>query len=197
MRERQRSRRQFLKEAGIAGAGLVVAVRGLGGAALVRDGWAVIQSPAADPWTCVDVILARINAPVFPARDVPITAHGAVGDGEKDCTAAIRSAIAQCAAAGGGRVMVPKGRFLTGPVHLKSGIDLHVAEGATLAFSTDPRQYLPPVFTRWEGVELMNYSPLIYAFGQQNIAVTGPGTLDGQASEARWWPEGKTRPSAR
>jgi polygalacturonase len=67
-------------------------------------------------------------------------------------------------------------------------VNLHVAEGATLAFSTDPRQYLPPVFTRWEGVELMNYSPLIYAFEQQNIAVTGSGTLDGQAGDSHWWP---------
>jgi polygalacturonase len=197
MRERQPSRRQFLWEAGIAGAGLVVVVRGLDGAALAGDGWAVFQAPSADPWACVDVILARIKPPVFPARVVPITAHGAVGDGEKDCTAPIRSAIAACAAAGGGRVVVPKGRFLTGPIHLKSGIDLHVAEGATLAFITDPRQYLPLVFTRWEGVELMNYSPLIYAFEQENIAVTGPGTLDGQASETRWWPwKGSAAPSA-
>jgi polygalacturonase len=84
-------------------------------------------------------------------------------------------------------VVVPAGRYLTGPIHLRSKVNLYVAEGATLLFSTDPRHYLPAVFTRWEGVELMNYSPLIYAFEQRDIAVTGAGTLDGQAAEENWW----------
>jgi polygalacturonase len=78
--------------------------------------------------------------------------------------------------------------FLTGPVHLESGVNLHLAEGAVLRFSRDPRHYLPLVFTRFEGVELMNYSPFIYAFEQRDIAVTGSGTLDGQASDDHWWP---------
>ncbi len=67
-------------------------------------------------------------------------------------------------------------------------MDLHLSAGATLRFSTDPSRYLPVVLTRWEGVELMNYAPLIYAFGQQNVAVTGSGTLDGQADATHWWP---------
>ena len=57
---------------------------------------------------------------------------------------------------------MPAGRFLTGAIHLKSNVELHVAEGATLLFDTNPASY-PLVFTRWEGMELMNYSPLIYA----------------------------------
>jgi polygalacturonase len=78
---------------------------------------------------------------------------------------------------------------------LKSHVNLHVSEGATLAFSQDPRDFLPVVFTRWEGVELMNYSPLIYAFEQENVAVTGKGTLDGQADETHWWPwKGRREP---
>ncbi len=93
-----------------------------------------------------------------------------------------------CAHAGGGHVVVPAGRYLTGPVHLRSGVDLHVTADATIAFSQDPSHYLPAVFTRWEGTELYNYSPLIYAFGQRGIAVTGTGTLDGQADDAHWWP---------
>jgi polygalacturonase len=67
-------------------------------------------------------------------------------------------------------------------------VNLHVSEGATLLFSRDSRSYLPLVFTRFEGVELMNYSPLIYAFEQEDVAVTGGGTLDGQAGERYWWP---------
>ena len=85
-------------------------------------------------------------------------------------------------------MLVRGGRFLTGPIHLRSNVELHVAEGATIAFSRDPAAYLPAVFTRWEGMELMGYSPLIYAFEQENVAVTGEGTLDGQADREHWWP---------
>lgn len=141
-----------------------------------------------DAWSRVPDILSRIRAPEFAARDVPITDFGAVGDGELMATEAIRQAIEACHAAGGGRVIVPEGRFLTGPVHLLSGVNLHVAEGATLAFSQNPDDYLPLVFSRWEGVELMNYSPFIYAFEQENVGISGTGTLDGQATETVWWP---------
>jgi polygalacturonase len=141
----------------------------------------------ADPWERLPGIVAAIQAPVFPARDFPVTQFGAKADGSTDATAAIRAAIEACAKAGGGRVVVPAGDYLTGALHLKSGVNLHLAKGATLRFSTDPAAYLPVVKTRFEGVELMNYSPLIYAYGQRNIAITGEGTLDGQASDLNWW----------
>jgi unsaturated rhamnogalacturonyl hydrolase len=141
-------------------------------------------TPAID-WSTAAEIVSRIKAPQFPARDFVITAHGATAGGA-DCTEAIRQAIAACHAAGGGRVVVPPGEFHTGAIHLKSNVNLHVAEGATLRFSTDPKKY-PMVFTRWEGVECMNYSPLIYAFEQENIAITGRGTLDGGADWDSWW----------
>jgi len=142
---------------------------------------------AAVGWAAMPAILARIRPPKFPARDFPITNYGARAGGDFDNTSAIRDAIEACARAGGGRVVVPAGVFLTGAIHLKSNVNLHVSEGATLRFSTDPAKYLPAVYTRWEGTELMNYSPLIYAFEQQNIAVTGKGTLDGGASDDNWW----------
>ncbi|WP_228010780.1 glycoside hydrolase family 28 protein [Nonomuraea phyllanthi] len=141
-----------------------------------------------DPWARANRIAARVRGPRFPRRRFDIRDHGAVGDGVTDCTAAIRSAIEACHTAGGGHVDVPEGRFLTGAIHLLSNVDLHVGAGATLLFSTDPRAYLPLVLTRFEGVELYNYSPLIYAYGHQNIAVTGSGVLDGQADEDHWWP---------
>lgn len=81
----------------------------------------------------------------------------------------------------------PPASSSTGAIHLKSNVDLHLAADATIKFSPDPKQYLPLVFTRWEGTELMNYSPFIYAFEQENIAVTGEGTLDGQAGLEHWW----------
>ena len=138
-------------------------------------------------WDSVPAILARIKPPRFPAHDFNITSYGAIPDARTDATGAIRKAIEACNAAGGGRVVVPAGVFLTGAIHLKSNVNLYVSEGATLKFSTDPAQYLPVVYTRFEGTECMNYSPFIYAFEQQNIAVTGKGTLDGSASDENWW----------
>jgi polygalacturonase len=138
-------------------------------------------------WSTMPEILARIVPPKFPAREFDITKFGAVGDGKMDCTTAIAKAVDACAEAGGGQVVVPVGNFLTGPIHLKSNVELHLAAtNSVLKFSTDPKKYLPPVLTRFEGMECFNYSPLIYAFEQQNIAVTGLGTLDGQAEESNW-----------
>jgi len=131
-------------------------------------------------------ILARIKPPSFPSRDWDVTRYGALADGKTNSTNAIQKAIAACSAGGGGRVVIPKGNFFTGAIHLDNNVNLHLAEGASLLFSTDPKDY-PMVFTRYEGTECMNYSPLIYAFGKTNIAVTGYGILDGQASHENWW----------
>ena len=119
-------------------------------------------------------IVRAITVPRFAARDFDITKFGAVGDGAKLCTEAIAKAIAACRAAGGGTVVVPDGRFVTGAVRLESGVNLHLSDKATLAFSHDPR-ITAVVFTRWEGVELMNYSPFIYACDVPEHRVTGNG----------------------
>ncbi len=138
-------------------------------------------------WQQVPEILKQIAAPQFPAHDFVITDFGAVADGTTDCTAAIAKAVDACAEAGGGRVVVPAGEFLTGPIHLKSRVNLHLAAtNSVLKFTTDPKAYLPAVFTRFEGTECYNLSPLIYALGQEDVAVTGLGTLDGQADESNW-----------
>ncbi|WP_207493702.1 glycoside hydrolase family 28 protein [Aridibaculum aurantiacum] len=147
-----------------------------------------------DPWKQLPSILKQIKAPTFKNKDYVITQYGAVGDGKTINTEAFRKAIEVCNKEGGGRVVVPVGNFLTGPIHLKSNVNLHVSKGATISFSTKPEDYLPLVFTRWEGVELMGYSPLIYAFEQNNIAITGQGTLDGMANATNWWPwKGQTQ----
>lgn len=140
-------------------------------------------------WQDYEKVLARIQAPTFPARDFPITDFGAKpGDDVAPIanTVAIAAAINRAHQAGGGRVVVPPGVWRTGAIHLKSNVNLHVTKDATLLFSTNPADY-PIVRTRWEGVELMNYSALIYAFEQTNIAVTGEGTLDGGATLDDWW----------
>lgn len=146
----------------------------------------------------IDELAKRITGPVFPERRFDITKFGALADGATKATDAIHKAIAACTKAGGGHVVVPEGRYLTGAIHLDNNVNLYLAEGATLAFSQDPKDYLPVVFTRFEGTECMNYSPFIYAFEKTNIGVSGRGTLDGQASETVWWPwAGKTHNGVR
>src|SRR4051794_6382642 len=158
------------------------AIFGLLAGAVLSPGAVHGEGQAADAQAA---IVARIKAPGFAQRDFVISDFGA-RPGE-DCTAALARAIAACHGAGGGRVLVPVGVWLTGAVHLKSNVDLHLAEGATLRFSPEPASYLPPVLTRFEGIECMNYSPLIYALEQENVAITGKGTLDGSANWETWW----------
>ncbi|WP_328952454.1 glycoside hydrolase family 28 protein (plasmid) [Streptomyces sp. NBC_00184] len=171
-------RRTFLTAAGLAAAGIAAGTA----SAAHAEGSTVpgAQRRAAR-------ILARIHDPRFPERRVSIADHGAVGDGVHDCTDAVRDAIETCARAGGGHVVVPPGEWLTGAIHLRDRIDLHVEEGATLRFRQEPEAYLPAVYTRYEGVECFNYSPLVYAFECRTVAVTGRGTLDGQADWTHWW----------
>ncbi len=124
--------------------------------------------------------------PVFADRTFSITDFGAQPGGKAKNTGAIAEAIAACAKAGGGRVIVPADVWLTGPIHLKSNVNLHVAEGAELRFSDKFDDYLPVVYMQRGGTRCYNYSPLIYARNCTNIGVTGSGTLNGQGQA--WWP---------
>jgi polygalacturonase len=134
------------------------------------------QGGNSDPWDETKAILARIKEPSIPNSDFDAKRFSSLNE-----------AISACSAAGGGRVVVPSGITQTGPIRLKSRVNLFLSEGAVVKFSTDPKQYLPLVYTRFEGTELMNYSPFIYAFDEQDIAITGSGTLDGQADATHWW----------
>jgi polygalacturonase len=200
---RDLSRRDFVRVLGLGAGAALVAPATLTGCRSLSGGAA--SAPPSAParaaayagvrgWDMVPEIVGRIVPPTFPARVFDVTRYGARGDGRTDGTAAFRQAIDACHRAGGGRVVVPAGRYLTGPIHLRSNVNLHVTREATVAFSRDPKAYLPTVFTRWEGMELMGYSPLVYAFEQDNVAVTGEGTLDGQADREHWWPwKGQTQ----
>ncbi|MEH6408299.1 MAG: glycoside hydrolase family 28 protein [Leeuwenhoekiella sp.] len=139
-------------------------------------------------WLQADEIIEKIGKPTFPDAVFSILDYGAVSDGKTLNTEAFAKAIQACTDAGGGRVLVPGGAFLTGPIHLKSNVDLHLDAGAEVLFTKDKKAYLPMVHTSYEGMELMNYSPLIYAYKQKNFAITGEGTFNGQADNQNWWP---------
>lgn len=121
--------------------------------------------------------MEAIRVPVFPRQDFSIVDYGAVPSDKELCTEAIAKAITACNKAGGGRVIIPSGQWLTGPIHLKSNVNLYLSEGAVVRFTDNPKDYLPAVPTSWEGMECYNYSPLVYAYECENVAVTGPGKL--------------------
>ncbi len=189
-------RRTLLRLSAVTGAGVLAApLLSAGGpaeasatrtaqAAAGALGLAGHRVSAAD--AAADRIIRSVRRPRFPRRFFPITSYGAVGDGTTDCTGAFRDAIAACSRRGG-HVIVPAGTFFTGAIHLLSNVNLHLEQGSVILFSQDPNAYLPVVFTRWQGIELMNYSPPIYSYGQHNIAITGQGTLNGQADANHWW----------
>jgi polygalacturonase len=124
--------------------------------------------------------LANTSVPGFHPRSYSVLTYGADPTGAVDSRAAFNAAIVALNAAGGGSVVVPAGSYLlNGPIYLKSNINLHLNAGSYVLFGNNPPDYLPPVLVRWGGVRCYNYSPLIYANGEVNIAITGTGTLDG------------------
>ncbi|MCD7898545.1 MAG: glycoside hydrolase family 28 protein [Bacteroides sp.] len=141
-------------------------------------------------------VTVEVNAPftmnpikifVFPQKDFPITKYGAVEGGIVDNTHSITAAIEACNKAGGGRVVVPAGLWLTSAIHFKSNVNLYLEENAELHFTDKPENYLPAVMTSWEGMECFNYSPLLYAFECENIAITGKGILKPKMDTWKIW----------
>lgn len=143
---------------------------------------------AAKAWTeLYPEIEKNIKAPEFRDKDYPLFKYGRKSKTEGYLyTNLINKVIERCSREGGGRVIIPAGTWLTGPITLRSNVNLHLEEGATLLFTPDLKEY-PLVRTRWEGMDCYNYQPMIYAYEQENIAVTGKGTIDGGAEIANWW----------
>ena len=140
----------------------------------------------ADPWKRMELMIKSIPETHFPDKTYNIKDFGAVADAKTSNTLVFEKAIKACASNGGGKVLVPNGKYLTGPIHLESNVNLHLEDNAEILFSLNPKEY-PIVHTSWEGTEVMNYSPLIYAKNKTNVAVTGKGTLNGQADSTNWW----------
>lgn len=139
-------------------------------------------------WNNIERIVGNIDKTHFPNLWVSVLDFGAVADSpDKPAGDAINRAILYVSTHGGGRVIIPEGTFYTGPITLKSNVNLQLSDDTVLKFLTDPQMYFPAVLTRWEGIDCYNTRPLIYAYGETNIAITGNGTIDAQGAPDTWW----------
>ncbi|MEL0457350.1 glycoside hydrolase family 28 protein [Flavobacteriaceae bacterium SZ-1-7] len=132
--------------------------------------------------------MPSIKIPDFSnCKQFLITDFGAI-EGDKELTStAISKAIDEANKNGCGTVVIPEGEWLTKKIHLRSNVNLHLNENAVLLFSENPKDYLPAVFTTWEGMECYNYSPLVYAYDCENVAITGNGTLKAKLDVWKIW----------
>jgi polygalacturonase len=176
-----------VKSAGSAAAGLALLPQALRGQPAQEAIGAAVGSIEEHGWERVPSILARIKPPAFAKKRLSghtIRRQSRRHDRQHARVSSRHRRVRECRWWSRGR----RGwHFLTGPIRLRSRVNLEVREGATIKFITDPKAYEQFVLTRFEGVELLGLSPLIYALDAVNVAVTGAGTLDGQASNTVWW----------
>ncbi len=159
-----------------------------GASALVACSQPKALSPMDEAFAEAQSMVDSMVVPTFCSDTFCITAFGADTNAEASVNkAAICAAIDSCSATGGGVVLVPAGNWTTGPLTLKSNVNLHLAEGATLLFSTNYADYAETVVTRWEGLDCQNLHPLIFADSTVNVAITGQGVINGQGSNDNWW----------
>ena len=151
--------------------------------------FSIVNSVKAEGWDTAlyKQIESRIVAPTFKDKTYNVKKYGASpkADAAKN-QKAINKAIEKCSKAGGGKVVIPAGTYQTGAIRLLSGVNLEIQKDARIVFAFQPELY-PNVVTRWEGLDCINYSPCIYAYKAQNIAITGEGTIDGNGSNDTWW----------
>ncbi|MDA3879981.1 MAG: glycoside hydrolase family 28 protein [Prolixibacteraceae bacterium] len=131
------------------------------------------------------IVFILATLPLLSLASINIIEKGADNTGKERIDAIMSQSVNELTQQGGGTIYFPAGIYITGPIHLKSNITLHLEAGATLRFSDNFDDYLPMVPSRWEGTNVTNFSPLIYAWEQSNITITGRGTLDGQGRA--WW----------
>jgi len=150
---------------------------------------AITKIKVETPFAVPDIIVPDFKK----CKSFSIVDFGAVQGNKVKTTTAIAAAIDKANKIGGGTVIIPAGEWLTGSVHFKSNVNLHLNKGAVLLFDDVPSDYMPAVNTSWEGMECMNYSPLIYAWKCENIAITGEGTIKAKMDLWTSW-AGRPRP---
>lgn len=136
-----------------------------------------------------ETILKQIRRPSIPAREFSVTQFNIIPDSAGIQTKALQNAIDSISGEGGGKLTLPAGRYSTGALELKSGVELHLQSRDTVIsfVNEQPKLHYPVVFSHWEATPCYNFSPLIYACDAHDIAVTGDGTLDGGADAEHWW----------
>ena len=138
--------------------------------------------------------MPEVHAPVIPDYQVKLTDFGGVGDGITLNTEAFARAIEALSKKGGGRLVVPQGVWHTGPIILKSNIELNLKAGAVILFAADESLY-PIIDTSFEGLDTRRCMSPIYAKGESNIAITGKGVIDGNGQYWRPVKKGKVTES--
>jgi polygalacturonase len=128
-----------------------------------------------------------IDVPIFPENICNIKNYGAIGDGIFINTRSIKNAIKDCFQKGGGKIIFPEGKWLTGPIHLRNNINLYLEKNSEIIFTSNLDDYLPVVFTKFQGMEYYNFSPPIYAKDCKNIALTGDGKISGNGDFWEKW----------
>lgn len=141
--------------------------------------------------------MPSIKIPKFPSNVCSVEKYGAIGDGKYVNTQSIEKAMEDCYQKGGGKVVFPEGKWLTGSIHLKSNINLYLEKDAEIIFTTNFEDYLPAVFSRFQGIEYYNFSPPIYAKDCENIALTGDGKIVGNGEFWEKWAENSEFDKAR
>lgn len=131
--------------------------------------------------------MPAIEIPKFSKNICNIKNYGAVGDGKFINTQLIKNAIEDCSQKGGGKIIFPEGKWLTGPIHLKSGIDLNLEKNSEIIFTTNLDDYLPVVFSKFQTMEYYNFSPPIYGKDLENIGITGSGKIVGNGDFWEEW----------
>lgn len=145
----------------------------------------VETSQADDLYEGIEFDMPRVQEPVIPANSVSIADFGAQSGGQEHCTRAFADAIEALSAKGGGRLIIPRGIWLTGPITLKSNIELHTETGATVIFSANKDLY-PVVETSFEGLNTFRCISPINGRDLENIAITGNGIFDGSGDAWRF-----------
>ncbi|MCF8379842.1 MAG: glycoside hydrolase family 28 protein [Bacteroidales bacterium] len=134
------------------------------------------------------------DLPSIPSKEYNIVDFGALEGASVNVSQAIHSAIKKAHKSGGGRIIIPDGKWLSGPIHLESHIELHISDNAEVFFSQNLFEYLPAVLSRHQGIECYKFSPLIHAEGKTDIVISGKGKFHGQGKA--WWKYNKYREKA-
>ena len=143
-----------------------------------------IYAQNLDIYKNIEFKMPHVSETSFAANTVSITQYGGIAGGNVKNTEAFRKAIEDLSKKGGGKLVVPRGMWLTGPIELKSNINLHVEEGAFIVFSKDKNDY-PLVDVSFEGLNTIRCQSPISAKNATNIAITGKGVIDGSGDAWR------------